>query len=191
MGTLCFTATVSLDGYAADASGDFQWSAPGEEVFDFHVERMAAVSTEVLGRRTHELMTYWLEDDPTWGDAEHEFAARWRALDRVVASTTLTPAEVAPTGARLVERLDLDALARIVDEAAGEVEIFGPTIAAPAIRTGMVEHFRFFVVPRIVGGGLRALPEGASAALELVEQRVFEGGTTLLHYRSAASGARR
>ncbi|WP_084125705.1 dihydrofolate reductase family protein [Demequina sp. NBRC 110054] len=191
MGTLCFTATVSLDGYAADASGGFQWSAPGEEVFDFHVERMAAVSAEVLGRRAHELMTYWLEDDPTWGDAEREFAVRWRDLDRVVASTTLTAEAVAPTGARLVSDLDLDALARIVADADGEVEIFGPTTAAPAISAGMVEHFRLFVVPRIVGGGLRALPDGASAALELVEQRVFEGGTTLLHYRSVASGAPR
>ena len=59
MGTLSFTATVSLDGYAADASGDFQWSAPRDEVFRFHVERMGAVSTEVLGRNTYQLMTYW------------------------------------------------------------------------------------------------------------------------------------
>lgn len=76
MGTLSFTATISIDGYAADADGDFQWSAPNEEVFDFHVERMAAVSTEVLGRRTYQLMRYW-EAEPEgedWGEAEKEFA---------------------------------------------------------------------------------------------------------------------
>ena len=49
MGTLCYTASVSLDGYVADADGDFQWSAPDDEVFNFHVERMGPVSHEVLG----------------------------------------------------------------------------------------------------------------------------------------------
>ena len=89
-GTLGYTATISIDGYAADADGDFQWSAPGDDVFDFHVERMADVSAEILGRRTYELMRYW-EAEPAgeaWSAAEHEFARRWQSLDIVVASST-------------------------------------------------------------------------------------------------------
>lgn len=62
MGTLSYVATVSLDGYVADAGGDFQWSAPGDDVFDAHVERMAGVSVEVLGRRTYRLMQWWETD---------------------------------------------------------------------------------------------------------------------------------
>lgn len=64
-----------------------------------------------------------------------------------------------------------------------EVEIFGPTTAADAIRAGMVRDHRVLVVPRVVGGGLRALPDGAVLDLELVEQREFSGGTAFLHYR--------
>lgn len=186
MGTLSYTVTMSLDGYAADASGDFQWTAPGEEVFDFHVERMALVSTEVLGSNTYRLMTYW-EAEPEgeeWGDAEREFARRWQALDRVVASSTIGPDELGAGDPRLVRRLDLAELDRIVADAAGEVEIFGPTVAGAAIRAGMVRDFRFFIVPRIVGGGLRALPDDADLALELVERRLFENGVVYLHYRS-------
>jgi dihydrofolate reductase len=184
MGTLSFTATVSLDGYVADASGDFQWSGPGQEVFQFHVERMAAVATEVLGRRTYELMRYWETDpdDGSWSDDEHEFARRWRALDRVVASSTLRSDDVRSQGAQPIEHLGLDDVRRIVDEAAGEVEIFGPTTAADAIRAGMVTDFRFFVVPMVVGGGLRALPDDARLELRLVEHRIFEGGLVFLHY---------
>jgi dihydrofolate reductase len=184
MGILNFTATVSLDGYAADADGDFQWSAPDSAVFDFHVERIAQVSTEVLGRKTYGLMQYW-ETDPTgevWSAAEHEFARRWRAIDKVVASSTLTAAEIRSD--RLVSNLSLDELQRIVEAAAGVVEIFGPTVAAAAIRAGLVEQFQFFVVPKVVGGGLRALPDDVRLDLKLAEHRIFDNGTTYLRYVS-------
>ena len=186
MGTLSYTATVSIDGFAADADGDFQWSAPGEDVFRFHIERMNDVSAEILGRRTYQLMRYWeAEPDPSeevWGDEEREFARRWCELDLVVASSTLDEAELG-ADARLIRDLGLEEIQRIAAGATGEVEIFGPTTAAPAIREGLVRDFRFFVVPKIVGGGLRAIPEDARLDLELVEQRVFDNGAVLLHYR--------
>lgn len=184
MGTLSFTATVSLDGYVADASGDFQWSGPDDDVFRFHVERMGPVSHEVLGRRTYDLMRYWYSDPDAegWGPDEREFARRWRGLGHVVVSSSLSADALESPGDQLFSRLDLGGLQQIVDAAPGEVEIFGPTTAAPAIRAGMISDFRFFVVPKVVGGGLSALPEGARLDLELVEHRVF-GDATLLHYR--------
>lgn len=190
MGTLSFTVTMSLDGYAADADGDFQWTAPGEDVFDFHVERMDAVSTEVLGRTTYELMKYW-EVEPAgenWGMAEREFARKWMLIDRVVASRTLKPTELGLGSPKVVRDLTLEELDRIVAEAPREVEIFGPTVAADAIRSGRVRDFRFFLVPRIVGGGLRALPAEANLSLELIERREFSNGAVLLHYQSATEG---
>ncbi|MEE8869902.1 MAG: dihydrofolate reductase family protein [Acidipropionibacterium acidipropionici] len=183
MGTLSYTATISIDGYAADGEGDFQWSAPDSDVFDFHLERMAKVSTEILGRKAYLLMRYW-EQEPTdeqWTEAEHEFARRWQGLDIVAASSTLTAAELAP-GHGLVPHLDLDEIRRIVEDADGEVEIFGPTVAADAIRAGMVQDFGIFVVPKVVGGGLRALPDDVRLDLDLAEHRIFDNGTAYLHY---------
>lgn len=184
MGTLSYTATVSLDGYVADASGDFQWSGPSDEIFRFHVERMGPVSHEILGRNTYELMRYWHSepDDETWGPDEREFARRWRGIQHVVVSSTLSAGALEAPGDRLLPRLELADLQRLVDAAPGEVEIFGPTTAGPAIRAGMVTDFRFFVVPKAVGGGLPALPDGARLDLDLVEHRAF-GATVLLHYR--------
>ncbi|MFP5023102.1 dihydrofolate reductase family protein [Pseudonocardia phyllosphaerae] len=184
MGTLSYTATMSIDGYVADADGDFQWSGPDDEVFGLHVERMGAVSTEVLGRNTYQLMRYWETGDDSWGGLEREFARRWRGLKLVVASSTLAPGDVVSDRVRLVADLSTDELAGIVRDAPGEVEIFGPTTAAAAIRAGMVTDFRVFVVPKIVGGGLRALPGDVRLDLELVEHRVFGNGTAFLHHRS-------
>lgn len=185
MGTLVYTATVSLDGYVADASGDFQWSGPADDVFRFHIDRMGPVSHEILGRNTYELMRYWHGDPEAegWGPDEREFARRWRGLGRIVVSSTLTAEHLESPGDRLLPRLDLAELRQIIDGAPGEVEIFGPTTAAPAIRAGMVSDFRFFVVPKVVGGGLSALPAGVRLDLGLVEHRVF-GGTTFLRYRA-------
>jgi dihydrofolate reductase len=184
MGILNYTATMSLDGYVADAGGDFQWSGPNDEVFAVHVDRMAEVSTEVLGRKTFELMRYWETDpdDEVWTPVEREFARRWRGIDKVVVSSTLTQEEVGSDRVRLVVDLSLDELRRIVDGAAGVVEIFGPTVAAAAIRAGLVEQFQFFVVPKMVGGGLRALPDDVHLNLRLAEHRIFDNGTAHLSY---------
>ncbi|MUL66717.1 deaminase [Mycobacterium sp. CBMA 234] len=185
MGTLNYTATVSVDGYVADADGDFQWSGPNDAVFAVHVARIAGVSTEVLGRKTFALMQYW-ETFPGDEDAtpdELEFARIWRGIDKVVASSTLTREDLGASRARLVPELTLAELRRIVDDAPGAVEIFGPTVAADAIRAGMIEDFHFFVVPKAVGGGLRALPDDVRLDLNLIEHRIFDNGTAYLHYQ--------
>lgn len=188
MGTLSYTATVSLDGFVADAEGDFQWSAPDDEVFRFHVERMRPVSHEILGRNTYELMRYWYSDpdENEWGPDEREFARLWRELNHVVVSSTLTADDLESPRDRVLPRLDPGELQRIVDEAPGQVEIFGPTTAADAIRAGMVSDFTFFVVPKVVGGGLAALPQWARQDLELVDHRRF-GDTIYMHYRRSSA----
>jgi dihydrofolate reductase len=192
MGTLSYTATVSLDGYVADASGDFQWSAPSEPAFAAHVDRLAEVSTEVLGRKTFGLMQYWETDpeDEVWSPAEWEFAQRWRGIHKVVVSSTLTHEEIESDRVRLVPDLGLAELQRIVEDAAGVVEIFGPTTAAAAVRAGLVDEFQFFVVPKIVGGGLRALPGGVRNDLSLAGHRIFDDGTAQLRYLSRRDVAR-
>ncbi|OBH36294.1 deaminase [Mycobacterium sp. E342] len=192
MGTLCYTATVSLDGYVADGSGDFQWSAPSDPVFAAHVDRMAEVSTEVLGRKTYALMQYWETDpaDEEWAAAEREFAQRWRGIHKVVVSSTLTHEGIESDRVRLVPDLRLAELKRIVAQAEGVVEIFGPTTAAAAIRAGLIDEFQFFVVPKMVGGGLRALPDGVRQNLILAGHRLFDDGTVHLRYLSRRDVAR-
>ena len=184
MGTLIYSATVSINGYAADADGDFQWSAPSDAVFAVHLDRIRTVSTEVLGRKTYLPMDYWETDPDDFDTAdEREFARHWRGINKVVVSSTLTRDDLNSDRARLIPDLSLDELRRIVDEAPGVVEIFGPTTAAEAIRAGMIEEFHFFVVPMMVGGGLRALPDGVRLGLRLVEHRTFANGVVHVRYR--------
>ena len=67
--------------------------------------------------------------------------------------------------------------------AAQDISIGGPDLAAQAIRADLVDDYYLVVVPVVVGGGSRALPEDVRLDLALVDERRFDNGTVLLHYR--------
>jgi riboflavin biosynthesis pyrimidine reductase len=63
-----------------------------------------------------------------------------------------------------------------------DVGIAGPTLAAHAFAAGLVDECWCVVVPVLVGGGLRALPDDVRLDLELTEERRFTGGSVFLRY---------
>ena len=64
-----------------------------------------------------------------------------------------------------------------------DISIGGPTLAAQAIAAGLVDEYQLFVVPVVVGGGTRSLPDGIRLDLQLVHQRRFDNGTVYMSYR--------
>ena len=68
-------------------------------------------------------------------------------------------------------------------DAARDVSVSGPTLAAQALQMGLVDECHFFLCPVIVGGGLSALPNGVHMGLELLDEDRFGNGTVHLHYR--------
>jgi hypothetical protein len=85
--------SVSLDGYVVGPDGRFDWAEPDEEVFRFATEEVRQLGVHLLGRRLYESMLYWEADDPAWTELERAFADLWRALPKVVLSTTLASVE--------------------------------------------------------------------------------------------------
>ena len=60
----------------------------------------------------------------------------------------------------------------------------GPELAGQAIAAGLVDELELFLIPVLVGGGKRALPDnGVRLDLELVDERRFGNGTAYLRYR--------
>ena len=74
MARLVFGMNQSLDGYV-----DHMAFAPSPTLFRHFIEEAQGQAGSVYGRRMYEIMRYWDEDQPGWDDAEHEFAAAWRA----------------------------------------------------------------------------------------------------------------
>ncbi|WP_150245297.1 dihydrofolate reductase family protein [Nocardiopsis quinghaiensis] len=173
---------VSVDGFIADRTGSFDWTVPSEELFRFHLARVGELGGCLCGRRLYETMLPW-ETEPSMRDSGlgSAFADAWSALPKVVFSHTLDRVE---GNARLAEGSVAEEVAAMLTSTDREVEIGGATLAGQAIELGLVDEFRLFRYPIIVGGGTPLLPPVADAiALELVENRTFASRVVYERYR--------
>jgi dihydrofolate reductase len=50
---LIYSMSVSVDGFIADREGGFEWTAPSEELFGFHLEQIRELGCYLLGRRLY------------------------------------------------------------------------------------------------------------------------------------------
>ena len=182
MARLTYLTLASLDGYTEDESGGFGWAKPSDEVHAFVNDLARSVGTNLYGRRMYETMTPW----ETWpGDEEaspvtREYAEIWRASDKIVYSKTLETADTERT--RIERDFDTDAVRAMKESATSDIAVGGPELAAHAFRAGLVDECQLFLVPVAVGGGKRALPDGVTLELELLDERRFENGTVFLRY---------
>lgn len=186
MANLIYAAIASLDGCIADESGRFDWAAPDAEVHAFVNDLERDVGTYLYGRRMYETMVDW-ETDPTLtagSEETRDFARIWQAAEKIVYSSTLEAARTRRT--RIERSFEPEAVRRLKASAQSDLAIAGPGLAAHAFRAGLVDECHLFLVPAIVGGGKRALPENLRLELELVAERRFESGMVHLHYRVLA-----
>ena len=131
-------------------------------------------------------MRYW-ETAPTGNDepsAEQEYAKIWQTADKIVYSKSL---ERASTGKTRIEReFDPEAIQQLKAAAARDISVSGPTLAAQALKLGLVDECHLFLSPIVVGGGNPALPDNVRLGLELLDERRFSNGVVHLHYRVKA-----
>ncbi|MDT0303185.1 dihydrofolate reductase family protein [Streptomonospora wellingtoniae] len=182
MADLVYSMLVSLDGYVADTQGNFDWAVPDAEVHAFVNDLARPIGTHLLGRRMYDMMTGW-DTDPSLAAQSpqaRDFADVWQAADKVVYSATLDAPVTART--RIERRFDPDDVRRLKAESGSDLAVSGPTLAAQAFRAGLVDTCQLFLVPAVVGGGTRALPDGVRLGLTLRDERRFANGTVFLHY---------
>ncbi|MBV2365771.1 dihydrofolate reductase family protein [Streptomonospora nanhaiensis] len=136
MRSVTYSMVVSLDGYIVGPDGSFDWTAPDKEVFDLATDEVRGAGVHLLGRRLYETMLYWETADqhPSLDFSTREFAAIWKALPKVVFSTTLSAvrgnARLASGGlAEEIERLR-------AEPGEGDIAIGGATLAAEAAELG-------------------------------------------------------
>lgn len=177
---LVFTAITSLDGYVVDADGSFDWSVPSDEVHQFVNDLERPIGTYLYGRRLYEVMRAWETIDVAEGPM-HDFAKIWRAAEKIVYSTTLAPPADAPR-TTLRPRFDPVEVRHLLDTTDRDVSIGGPTLAASALRAGLVDEIQQLISPVVVGGGIRFLPDDVRIDLELIDERRFENGVVFVRY---------
>jgi dihydrofolate reductase len=179
---LIYSAIMSLDGYIADTEGNFDWGVPDEEVHRFINDRERSVQHYLYGRRLYDVMSAWdswdTKSEPAFID---DFANLWRQADKVVFSRTLQDPSTGNT--RIESDFIAEDIRQLKASVATDILIGGPELAAQAFREGLVDECQLIIVPVLVGGGKKGLPDGVDARLELVQERTFNGGAIFLKYR--------
>jgi len=184
MRSVTYSMNVSLDGYIVGPDGNFDWTAPDEDVFRFWIDELREVGVHLMGRRLYETMLYWetAGQDPPLNEAELEWAALWKPLPKVVFSTTLSAVEG-------VARLAAGSLAAEIARLRAEPEerdiaIGGATLAADAAALDLIDEYRAMVYPVLVGGGIPFFPQHERKVdLELVQTRTYSSGVVYLRHR--------
>ena len=189
MGKLIYLITTSLDGFAADKNGDFEFAMPSEEVHAFVNNIVRNVGTSLLGRNMYEIMKIW-DTIPTEGtggpmdgpsEAMNDYAKIWRASKKIVYSTTIS--EVTIANATIERSFDPGTIQKLMAESDKDLDIGGPLLAGEAIKAGIVDEYHQIIVPQLIGSGVYWLPKGVQSELKLVDLRKFENGFVHLHYR--------
>jgi len=193
MAQLIYFTPTSLDGYIGD--GNYDWAAPDDAVMTFINDLERPIGTHLYGRKLYETMAVWQTPEviPGATPAMLDFAPIWQAADKIIYSRSL--GTVSTPNTRLEREFDPQAVRDLKSRVAHDVSVGGPTLAAHAIRVGLVDEIHLLVVPFVLGGGKRVLPDGIAVPLDLLDERRFGSGWVYLRYRvqpdprRASSGA--
>ncbi|MBI5231003.1 MAG: dihydrofolate reductase family protein [Coriobacteriales bacterium] len=185
MRRLTYGMNVSLDGYVAAPGDDLGWGVQSDELFQWWSDRVATTGLALYGRRLWETMSsHWptADEQPGATPAHIEFAGRWRDMPKVVFSSTTTAVD---WNARLVTGDAVTEISRLKAEDGDPMDVGGATLAAAAMRAGLIDEYVVVAHPVLVGGGrpfFTALDSWVN--LRLLETRAFPDGVLLTRYET-------
>lgn len=185
MRDLVVHAWTSLDGFSADAGTEImarmgELDDPvGDDAF---TRRLAGAGTHVLGRVTYLAMAY------LWPTSPHVDAAPMNAIEEVVFSRTLRDASWPWT--RIAGGDTAAEIARLKAQPGGEILAHGGTrFVRSLVRLGLVDRYRFSVVPFAAGAGVPLFAADAHPGRLRLEQRTaFPDGILELVHIPASAG---
>ncbi|WP_328319699.1 dihydrofolate reductase family protein [Streptomyces sp. NBC_00388] len=182
--------STSLDGYIEGPDRDIGWHRVDDELHRHMNAYLATMGGFLDGRVVHELMAdYWptADADPGCSAVVKEFAALWREMPKTVYSRTLEYTDWNTTVVREVVPDEVRALKALPG---GDLALGGAGLAASFLAHGLIDEFRIYVHPVLIGGGTPLFPAaGTTVGLDLVETRTFGNGVVVLHYRKPSEAA--
>jgi dihydrofolate reductase len=188
MRKIIFMMSVSLDGFFEGPDRELDWQLVDEEVASHFNEWLATMSAFLDGRVTYELMAgHWptADADPSAPATAAEFARIWRDMPKYVFSRTLPEAGWNTT---VVREVVPGEIAKLKAQPGGDMVVGGADLAASFLRHDLIDEFRFYVHPVLIGTGHPLFrPSEIKLSLRLAETRAFGNGVVLLRYlRSSA-----
>ena len=175
--------SVSLDGFIEGPNRELDWQSVDDELHSHFNEQLSGMGAFLDGRVMYELMAgFWptADTDPSSTAPMIEFARIWRDMPKIVYSRTLERADWNTT---VVRDVDPEEVRRLKAEPGGDLALGGADLAAAFMRHDLIDEYRLYVHPIVIGAGKPLFPSDAEFSLRLAETRTFGNGVVLLCYR--------
>jgi len=183
-------SSVSLDGYIEGPNRELDWHLIDGELHQHFNQQLAAMGAFLMGRTMYELMAgFWptADQDPAAPGVVVEFAGIWREMPKLVYSRTL---EHADWNSTIVREVVPEEVEELKARPGGDLSIGGADLTAAFMRHGLIDEYRIYVHPVVIGGGKPLFPQGTDmTSLRLAETRAFGNGVVLLRYQSTGNSA--
>ncbi len=183
MRKIIYALQMSLDGFIEGENGDLSWSNPDEELFTHFLELDAAMDLFLYGRGLYQTMAaFWptADEDPSATELEKRYARQWRAMPKVVVSTTL---ELVDWNSKLIRGNLAEEIGRLKQQPGSAMNVGGAGLAASLLRLGLIDEIRTYVHPVILGEGKPMFPHlTVPINLELLETRVFRSKVVMMQF---------
>jgi dihydrofolate reductase len=178
--------SVSLDGFIEGPDRQIDWHMVDDELHSHFNEQLAAMGAFLDGRVTYELMAgFWptADADPASTGPMAEFAGIWRDMPKIVYSRTL---EQAGWNTTIVRDVVAEEVLALKAQPGGDLALGGADLAAAFMRLGLIDEYRIYVHPVLIGQGKPLFPASdATVSLRLAGTRAFGNGVVLLRYQRA------
>ena len=185
MSKVVVSMSLSVDGFMEGPDRDISWHMVDEELHTDFNQYLETASAFLEGRVTHELMAgFWptADEDPSNPAPVREFAAIWREKPKYVFSKTLDTTDWNTT---VVRDVVPEQIRELKSEPGGDLSLGGADLAASFMRLDLIDEYRLYIHPVVIGAGKRLFPPDVQFSLRLGELRRFGNGVVLLHYATA------
>jgi len=173
MAKLVFGMMQTLDGFV-----DHTAFSPAPVLFRHFIEETQGRVGSVYGRQMYEVMRYWDDEQPEWDEEERIFATAWRSQPKWVVSRSLT--SVGPNASLIGGDLE-NAVRELKAEREGELEVGGPALASSLSELGLIDEYRVYVIPTVVGHG-KPFFAGSPPPLRLIAHDQIDEDVVRLTY---------
>ncbi len=185
MRDLVVHAWTSLDGYSCDEGTEmFQVMGDIDDPVgdDLFARRLASAGTHIMGRVTY------LEMADFWPKSSDVNAAPLNDIPKVVFSRTLQTAAWPQT--RIASGDTAQEIAGLKAEPGGEIIAHGGTqFVRSLVSLGLVDRYRFYVLPFAAGEGVPLFaPDAHPGLLQLEQSTAYPAGILELVYVPAPAG---
>jgi dihydrofolate reductase len=184
MRSLIYAINLTLDGCCDHT----KFSPPDDDELLEHYTQLLRDEAGLLvyGRKTYQLMVpYWPDVAKSQSEtkADIEFAQAFVSRKKLVFSRSLASAEDGNT--RIVRANLHDEIIKLKQGPGKDILVGGVEIPSQLTQLGLIDEYRFVVMPTMVGEG-RRLMEGVSLPerlqLRLLESKTFKSGCVALRY---------